>query len=66
MTADFVGLKDSNGRSCGTLNSGGTQSINMAILAYREHGIKQKGKTRPNLVICSTGHAAAIKACVFF
>jgi len=38
----------------------------MAILAYREHGIKQKGKTRPNLVICSTGHAAAIKACVFF
>lgn len=65
MTADMVGLKDENGASCGTLNSGGTESINMAIFAYREYMIRNRGVTRPNLVICTTGHAAAIKACKY-
>lgn len=35
MTADFIGLKDENGRHCGTVNSGGTESIIMALFAYR-------------------------------
>ena len=65
MTADMVGLKDENGASCGTLNCGGTESIFMAVLAYREYMIKNRGVTRPNLVICTTGHAAAIKACKY-
>lgn len=38
----------------------------MAILAYREYGIKHKGVLKPNLVICTTGHAAAIKAADLF
>lgn len=46
--------------------SGGTESILMAILAYREHGYKYKGIRNPNLVICTTGHAAALKACDMF
>ena len=37
----------------------------MAVLAYREYMIKNRGVSRPNLVICTTGHAAAIKACKY-
>ena len=64
MTAEMIGMKE-NGEVRGTLNSGGTESIFMAIFAYREHMIKERGVARPNLVICTTGHAAAIKACKF-
>ena len=66
MTADFIGLKNEEGKHCGTVNSGGTESILMAIYAYREYGMKERGVFKPNLVICETGHAAAIKACNFF
>jgi glutamate/tyrosine decarboxylase-like PLP-dependent enzyme len=38
----------------------------MAILAYREYGRKHKGITNPNIVICTTGHAAALKAVDMF
>ena len=62
MTADLIGLKD-NGSTCGTINSGGTESIKMAIFAYREHMVKERGVERPNLIICTTGHAAAYKTC---
>ncbi len=66
MTAEAIGLKDENGQPCGTLNSGGTESILMAMFAYREFGIKERGVYRPNLVLCTTAHPAAIKACHFF
>lgn len=45
--------------------SGGTESILMAILAYRGLG-RSKGITKPNLLICETGHAASYKACHYF
>jgi len=35
----------------------------MAILAYREYKMKVDGVKKPNLVICTTGHVAALKAC---
>ena len=35
----------------------------MAIYAYREYAIKERGVRKPNVVICTTGHPAAIKAC---
>ena len=38
----------------------------MAILAYREYGYNVKGIKNPNLVICTTGHAAALKASHLF
>ena len=50
----------------GGFYSGGTESILMAILAFREYGYKHKGIKNPNLVICETGHAAALKACDMF
>jgi hypothetical protein len=38
----------------------------MAILAYREYGFNCRGVTNPNIVICTTGHAAALKAADMF
>jgi glutamate/tyrosine decarboxylase-like PLP-dependent enzyme len=35
----------------------------MAILAYREYKMKVDGVLKPNLIICKTGHVAALKAC---
>ena len=35
MTAEAIGLKDEEGQACGTCQSGGTESILMAIFAYR-------------------------------
>ena len=37
--------------ACGITTSGGTESILMAILAYREYAKKNKGVTSPNLVM---------------
>lgn len=38
----------------------------MAILAYREYGFKERNVKCPNIVICTTGHAAALKAADIF
>ena len=35
----------------GLTTSGGTESIIMAMLAYREWGRKEKGITKPNIVL---------------
>lgn len=66
MTAEFIGLKDEEGKPCGTLTSGGTESILMALYSYREYRMKECGVYRPNLVLCESAHPAAIKACYFF
>lgn len=63
MTAELIGLKDEKGKPCGTSNTGGTESIIMAIFAYREYKMKNDGVLKPNLVVCSTGHVASLKAC---
>lgn len=40
MTADFMGLKNEEGKHCGTCNSGGSESIIMALFAYREYKMR--------------------------
>jgi sphinganine-1-phosphate aldolase len=51
---------DSN--SCGSVTMGGTESILLAVKAYRD----RTGFEKPNIVIPSTAHAAFIKACDYF
>ena len=46
---------------CGVGTSGGTESIILACLAYREHG-KTRGISRPNIVMSQTAHPAFDKA----
>jgi len=46
----------------GTMTSGGTESLILAVLAYRGFAREMKGITKPNLVMPSTGHVGFDKA----
>jgi sphinganine-1-phosphate aldolase len=50
---------------CGLTTSGGTESIILALLCYREWGKKTKGIKNPNFVVCETAHAAFWKAAYY-
>lgn len=51
---------------CGIVTSGGTESIILAVLAYREKCKAEKGITKPNIVCSNTAHCAFDKACFYF
>jgi len=62
MTAGlYNGTKD----TCGILTNGGTESILLACLAYREHA-RERGIKNPEMVIPETAHAAFYKAGWYF
>lgn len=50
----------------GNITSGGTESICLAMKAYRDWGEATKGITEPNIIISSSAHAAFVKAGQFF
>jgi sphinganine-1-phosphate aldolase len=61
-------LKEFNaplGEGCGITTSGGTESIIMALCAYREYCKKTKGIVEPNIVVSETVHAAFEKGCFY-
>jgi len=49
--------------ACGTMTSGGTESILMAVKTYRDWAKIEKGVTEPELIRCKSAHAAFDKAC---
>lgn len=55
-----------NQDSCGTMTTGGTESICMAMKAYRDYAREHKGITRPNIVVPRTVHAAFDKGGQYF
>lgn len=57
----FHGGKD----SCGTMTSGGTESIMLAMKVYRQIGY-ERGIKFPEIVLPSSAHAAFMKAGEFF
>lgn len=59
-------LFNGNADSCGTMTTGGTESILMASKAYRDYARENKGITRPNMVVPKTAHAAFDKAGQYF
>lgn len=52
--------------ACGAFTTGGTESILMAMKAYRDHARTHRGITTPNFVACNTAHAAFDKAAQYF
>jgi glutamate/tyrosine decarboxylase-like PLP-dependent enzyme len=50
----------------GFMTSGGTESILLAVKAARERGRKERGITRPNVVLPASAHAAFEKGCYYF
>ncbi|KAH0560657.1 sphingosine-1-phosphate lyase [Cotesia glomerata] len=51
-----------NDKSCGTMTSGGTESIILACKAYRDYAREVKGIKHPEMVIPVTAHTAFDKA----
>jgi glutamate/tyrosine decarboxylase-like PLP-dependent enzyme len=61
MTASLV--RGSCSTVCGSTTSGGTESIILAIKAHRDLYRERYGITRPEVVCCSSAHAAVDKGC---
>ncbi|XP_013103384.1 sphingosine-1-phosphate lyase [Stomoxys calcitrans] len=61
-----ISLFQGNEKCCGTMTTGGTESIIMACKAYRDYAREHKGITRPNMVVPRTIHAAFDKAGQYF
>ena len=51
---------------CGTVSSGGTESIMLAMKAYRDRARQERGITRPEMIAPVTAHAAFDKASQYF
>jgi sphinganine-1-phosphate aldolase len=64
MTADMLGGAGQG--VCGTVSSGGTESILLAMKTYRDRARQERGITRPEMVVPVTAHAAFDKASQYF
>ena len=64
MTGDMLG--GSGQDVCGTVSSGGTESIVLAMKTYRDWAREKKGITKPEMIIPITAHAAFDKASEYF
>src|SRR3990172_8019315 len=63
MTADVLG---GGSETCGTVTSGGTESILLAMKTYRDWARDTKGITSPEIVAPVTAHVAFDKAAQYF
>ncbi len=66
MTAAMLGGEASGDDICGTLSSGGTESIMLAMKTYRDQARAERGIRRPEMVVPVTAHAAFDKAAQYF
>ena len=62
VVAMTVNLYHGSGFACGSMTSGGTESILMAMKACRDRMLAQQPHCQPELVCSSTAHAAFAKA----
>lgn len=61
----IANMYNGDSKACGSLTSGGTESILLACLAYREKA-KERGVTKPNMVMSNSAHAAFDKAAFYW
>ena len=61
MTAAMLGADQAGDEICGTVTSGGTESIMLAMRAYRDWA-RSRGIEEPEMVLPETAHAAFDKA----
>ncbi|HIF15033.1 MAG TPA: aminotransferase class V-fold PLP-dependent enzyme, partial [Bacteroidetes bacterium] len=66
MTANMLGAKNCPDNVCGSVTSGGSESIMMAMKSYRDRARKERGITKPEMVIPITAHVAFNKAAEYF
>lgn len=65
MHADAARGSDPEDHPCGSITSGGTESILSAVLVYREAG-RERGITEPEIILPVTAHPAFEKAAHLF
>jgi sphinganine-1-phosphate aldolase len=66
LHADAVKNVSPDDAVCGTVTSGGTESIIMAMKVYRDRAYKEKGITAPEIIKPKTAHPAFDKAGEYF
>jgi glutamate/tyrosine decarboxylase-like PLP-dependent enzyme len=68
MTAAMLGAAEAPAEApvTGTVSSGGTESILLAMKAYRDHARQHRGVAEPEIVAPVTAHAAFDKASQYF
>ena len=60
IIAMVLDLLHGDGQTCGVVTSGGSESLITALYTYRERG-RERGVTRPNVVMPVTAHVALDK-----
>ncbi|MGD8607430.1 MAG: aminotransferase class V-fold PLP-dependent enzyme [Myxococcales bacterium] len=67
MTAHMLGAERAiDAEVCGTVSSGGTESIMLAMRTYRDWARDHHGITSPEIVVPTTAHAAFDKSAQYF
>lgn len=66
LNADAVMAHDPNDEVVGAITSGGSESIMLPMLAYREHARAERGITAPEMVVPETIHPAFDKGAYYF
>jgi sphinganine-1-phosphate aldolase len=66
MTAGMLGAGQTEDEITGTVSSGGTESILLAMKTYRDWAFATKGITQPEMIVPTTAHAAFDKASQYF
>ncbi len=66
MTAHMLGADQTSDTICGSVSSGGTESILLAMKAYRDWARETKGIIHPEIVAPATAHPAFDKAGNYF
>ena len=66
MTANMLNADKAEDEIVGTVTSGGTESILLAMKTYRDRARAEKGITEPEMIVPITAHAAFDKASQYF
>ncbi len=66
MTANMLSANQTKDEIVGTVSSGGTESILLAMKTYRDWAREVKGIREPEIIIPTTAHAAFTKAGDYF
>lgn len=66
LNGEAVKAMNSSDEVCGTVTSGGSESIAMAVKAYRDKARAEKGVTAPEIIMPKTAHPAFNKAGEYF
>jgi glutamate/tyrosine decarboxylase-like PLP-dependent enzyme len=66
MTAEMLGASETVEPICGTVSSGGTESILLAMKTYRDRARELRGIRQPEMIVPVTAHTAFDKSAQYF